>query len=95
MNSAETLKQGLPLISHQQHSYMSRSRYEEQLQRFDQYVAPDQILLLKSEDLFRETSLIWGKIMQFLGLNSSICPQLKPIYRVMVNQILSLILSSG
>ena len=80
-NSAEALKQGLPHLSHQQHSYLSRSRYEEQLQRFEQYVITDQILLLKSEDLFSETALIWGKIMEFLGLNSSICPQLKPIYQ--------------
>ena len=78
---AETLKQGLPHTSHQQHSYLSRSRYEAQLQRFDQYVAPGQILLLKSEDLFSKPELIWEKIIEFLGLNPSICPQLKPVYQ--------------
>ena len=80
-NSAETLKQGLPHISHQQHSYLSRSRYEEQLQRFDQYVAPDQILLLKSEDLFGKPQPIWEIIMEFIGLNQMRCPQLKPVYQ--------------
>ena len=80
-NSTETLKQGLPHLSHQQHSYLSRSRYEEQLMRFDYYFASDQILLLKSEDLFLKTELIWGKIMDFLGLNPAICPQLKPVYQ--------------
>ena len=72
--SVEALKQGLPHISHQQHSYLSRSRYEEQLQRFDQYFPPDQILLLKSEDL-SVTELIWEKIMDFLGLNPSVTGQ--------------------
>ena len=63
MNSAETLKQGLPHISHQQHSYLSRSRYEEQLTCFDQYFTPDQILLLKSEELFSKPELIWIRVM--------------------------------
>ena len=80
-NSVEALKQGLPHISHQQHSYLSRSRYEEQLKRYGLHIASNQILLLKSEDLFLETELIWGKIMEFLGLNSSICPQLNPVYQ--------------
>ena len=79
-NSAEALKQGLPHLSHQQHSYLSRSRYEEQLWRFDQYVAPDQILLLKSEDLFSKPKPVWEAIIKFLGLNLIRCPQLTPVY---------------
>ena len=67
-------------MSHQQHSYLSRSRYEEQLPRFDQYVASDQILLLKSETLFNNPEFVWTKIMEFLGLNNVTCPQLKPVY---------------
>ena len=81
MNSAETLKQGLPHISHQQHSYLSRSRYEEQLLCFDQYFAPDQILLLKSEEFFSKPELIWIRVMEFLSLSPSICPPLKPVYQ--------------
>ena len=80
-NSAEVLQQGLSHISHQQHSYLSRSRYEEQLQRFEAYFATDQILILKSEDLFHKTELIWGEIMDFFGLNFALCPQLKPVYQ--------------
>ena len=80
-NSDETLKQGLPHLSHQQHSYLSRSRYEQQLLRFDHYVASDQVLLLKSEDLFRKPESIWIKIMKFLGLSRLSCPYLKPVYK--------------
>lgn len=78
--SAEALKKSLPHLSHQQHSYISRSRYEEQLMRFNQYFAPDQILLLKSEDLFRKPVYVWERILALLGLSQTSCPQLKPVY---------------
>ena len=80
-NSAEALKQGLPHLSHQQHSYVSRSRYEEQLRRFDRYFNSDQILLLKSEDLFCKPQFTWETIIEFIGLNKICCPQLKPVYQ--------------
>ena len=80
-NSTETLKHGLSHLSHQQHSYVSRSRYEEQLRRFDRYFNSDQILLLKSEDLFSNPASIMARIIKFLGLNSAIFPQLKPVYQ--------------
>ena len=63
---AETLKKGLPHLSHQQHSYLSRSRYEEQLPHFNLFFTSDQILLLRSEDLFAAPSATWEKITNFL-----------------------------
>ena len=35
--------------SHQEHSYLARSRYELQLDRYEQRFAKNQLLLLKSE----------------------------------------------
>ncbi len=78
---AEILKNGLPHISHQQHSYLSRSRYEVQLQRFKLLFTSDQILLLRSEDLFSSPSATWEKIINFLNLIEISCPPIKPVYR--------------
>ena len=42
--------------SHQEHSYVSRSRYELQLARYEALFPAKQLLLLRSEDLFRSAS---------------------------------------
>ena len=54
--------------SHQKHSYMARSRYELQLARYEALFAPQQLLVLRSEDLFAEPERIWQQIQAFLGL---------------------------
>ena len=41
--------------SYQKHSYVSRSRYEVQLQRYQKYFSKHQLLVLRSEDLFART----------------------------------------
>ena len=56
--------------SYQEHSYMSRSRYEHQLSRFEKYFNIDQFLLLRSEDLFENPIDVWGRILNFLCLRS-------------------------
>ena len=56
--------------SYQEHSYMSRSRYEYQLSRFEKYFNPDQFLLLKSEDLFENAVGVWDRMLNFLSLHS-------------------------
>ena len=55
-------------FSHQKHSYVSRSRYMEQLSRYEKLFGKRQILVLRSEDLFSNPSSTWGKIQSFLGL---------------------------
>ena len=62
------LREGQVHRSHQQHSYLSRSRYDEQLARFQQFFASEQLLILRSEDLFRQPQLIWDQVLKFLGL---------------------------
>ena len=53
--------------SYQKHSYLSRSRYDEQLQRFLQLFPKRQILLLRSEDLFSRTEQCWDTLLKFIG----------------------------
>lgn len=54
--------------SHQEHSYLARSRYEQQLARYEALFPPGQRLVLRSEDLFAEPGRIWQQVLAFLGL---------------------------
>lgn len=60
--------------SHQKHSYVARSRYELQLDRYEVLFAPEQLLVLRSEDLFGEPERIWQQIQGFLGLKRVALP---------------------
>ena len=59
--------------SHQKHSYVSRSRYELQLARYEALFPRRRLLVLRSEDLFGATSgatkACWERIQAFLGLD--------------------------
>ena len=55
--------------SHQLHSYLSRSRYELQLKRYEALFPQKQLLVLRSEDLFSTPKSSWDQIQRFLGLN--------------------------
>lgn len=54
--------------SYQKHSYLSRSRYEQQLQRYQTCFKDKQLLLLRSEDLFAKPDTVWSQIIDFLGV---------------------------
>jgi hypothetical protein len=54
--------------SFQKHSYVARSRYLEQLDRYEALFSQRQLLVLKSEDLFNHTERVWNTIQQFLNL---------------------------
>lgn len=56
-------------FSHQVHSYLSRSRYDLQLARYDQLFPPEQMMLLRSEDLFQNPEALWKRVLSFLGLS--------------------------
>jgi hypothetical protein len=62
--------------SHQEHSYLARSRYEQQLARYEQHFAADQLLILRSEDLFSRPEDGWLKLQTFLGLEPQPLPAL-------------------
>lgn len=53
----------------QKHSYVSRSRYSVQLERFAHFQQNGQLLLLKSEDLFADPRQCMVKVETFLGLS--------------------------
>ena len=64
---AERLASGDP-YSHQKHSYVSRSRYIEQLERYEARFRRNQLLVLRSEDLFERPEQSWIRLQTFLGL---------------------------
>lgn len=59
-------------LSHQEHSYLSRSRYELQLARYKLLFPQEQLLLLRSEDLFADPEPLWRRVLAFLELAE--CP---------------------
>lgn len=54
----------------QKHSYVSRSRYLEQLDRYENLFPKNQLLILKSEQLFENPKTIWEKIANFLNIET-------------------------
>ena len=54
--------------SHQEHSYLARSRYEIQLERYQQHFSANQFFIRRSEDLFERPELFWMELLNFLGL---------------------------
>ena len=62
----------------QEHSYVSRSRYLEQLDRYGELFSHQQLLVLKSEDLFADPAATWKRIESFLGLPKTPCPASLP-----------------
>ena len=56
--------------SYQKHSYVSRSRYEIQLQRYRASFPDRQLLVLRSEDLFAHTDTCLDRLLTFLSLDS-------------------------
>ena len=64
--------------SFQKHSYVARSRYLEQLDRYEALFPQRQLLVLKSEDLFANTANVWEKIQRFLKLRPIPLPQAMP-----------------
>ena len=62
----------------QKHSYVSRSRYLEQLNRYDTLFQQQQLLVLQSEQLFSDPKPIWEQILNFLGLEITPLPNKLP-----------------
>lgn len=60
--------------SFQKHSYMSRSRYLEQLNRYEAIFPKKQLLILKSEDLFSGSAQTWYNIQRFLTVKITPMP---------------------
>ena len=69
VDAEEALMRGEVHRSHQQHSYLSRSCYEQQLPRFEALFGADQLLVLRSEALFEQPQRIWEEVLGFLELD--------------------------
>jgi len=50
------------------HSYLSRGIYVDQIRDWREYFDPEQILILKSEDLYEDPQGVSGKALAFIGL---------------------------
>ena len=68
------LRRGEDHFSHQQHSYVSRSCYDEQLPRWIDLFSPDQLLVLRSEDRLINAKMIWERALEFLQLAAYLLP---------------------
>ena len=72
---AERMAEAEPVVvgggrhrSHQEHSYVARSRYEQQLVRYEALFPREQFLLLRSEDLFQKPERVWTRVQDFLEI---------------------------
>ncbi|WP_083781901.1 sulfotransferase [Synechococcus sp. WH 5701] len=66
--------------SHQVHSYLARSRYEQQLERYEARFPAEQLLILRSEDLFTEPERICPPLLEFLNLAPAKIPKRLPVH---------------
>jgi len=57
-------------FAHQHYSYLSRGIYVDQLRRWQEHFPKKQLLILKSEELFRRPQDILRSVFQFLGLTA-------------------------
>lgn len=64
-------------INHQSHSYLSRGIYINQIKRWFNFFSGNQILILKSEDLFNNPSETYKRVLGFLGLRKFDLPDFK------------------
>jgi Sulfotransferase domain len=55
-------------LAHQHYSYLARGHYAEQLQRWLELFPGEQLLILKSEDLYSDPATVVQKTMEFLNL---------------------------
>ena len=62
----------------QEHSYVSRSRYLEKLDRYLELFPGRQLLVLQSETLFADPTATWRQIEAFLDLPQAPCPAAAP-----------------
>jgi hypothetical protein len=56
-------------LAHQRYSYLSRGIYVDQLTRWQAYFPPEQLLILQSEQMFREPAATLAEVLDFLELD--------------------------
>lgn len=63
--------------SHQEQSYLARSRYEVQVARYKELFSAEQMLLIRIERLYEDPQVYWRKILDFLNVGSHPMPALQ------------------
>ncbi len=63
-------------LSHQEHSYLERSRYEQQLARYQALFGAEQLLVRSSTALFSGSEQLWRELLAFLELDAWALPAL-------------------
>ena len=71
--SAERVLRGEPSYAHLHFAYAARGRYAEQLRRWYAHVEQDRILVVESEQLFRDPAAP-GRVARWLGLADHAAP---------------------
>jgi len=61
-------EEGYSSASHRRHSYLARGVYVDQIREWHNHFDPDQLLVLKSEDFFKNTRKMMQLVCDFLGL---------------------------
>lgn len=56
-------------FNHRHFSYLARGIYVDQLQHWMQYYSREQFLILKSEDLYKDTATTFKQALDFLGVD--------------------------
>jgi len=60
---------------HQHHSYVARGLYLEQIRRWHERFAPEQLLILDSTELFTDPDAAYRRTLRFLGLHEISLPR--------------------
>lgn len=66
------------IYSLQKHSYVARSKYIEQIDRYEKLFPKKQIMIIKSENLFTKTEETIKEIEKFIGVSYYILPNILP-----------------
>ena len=59
---------GARSLAHQCHSYTARSRYDEQIRHYQRFFSPEQLLVVRSEDMFAHTRATMQRILLHIGI---------------------------
>lgn len=70
------LDPGYVSFAHQHYSYVDQSRYARGLGRWLSVFPPQQVLVLRSEDLYADPGVIYRQVLDFLGLSPFLPAQL-------------------
>jgi hypothetical protein len=63
--------------SHQHHSYLTRGLYADQLEYWFQFFPREQILILRSEDMYEQTAEVFKQTCHHIGVREIVLPEFR------------------